>query len=231
MKRLSAFVVSLCSTFMLFAGDAAVFTDIGFSEDGKTYIFAQYGKLDKSYQAWAEIYTVDVEKNDYVKGGVFKIEASEKTSNLSGKKAFEQLREKTEWQTAKYNCEPSSAQNLLYTRGFNTEAKEEIVFKDFESDDEDSAFYHVKLVPTYEGKGKNVSSKYYIVFEKKDKDGTVLLSKQVGTPNFSRKGISNYTIDRIFTDKTGKSVVFIIEKTLEDDTGKSIRYMVETVRM
>ena len=28
------------------AGDAAVFDDIGFSADGKTYLFGQYGKTD-----------------------------------------------------------------------------------------------------------------------------------------------------------------------------------------
>ena len=42
------------------AGDAAVFDDIGFSADGKTYLFGQYGKTDVNYKPWAEIYTVDV---------------------------------------------------------------------------------------------------------------------------------------------------------------------------
>ena len=40
----------------LFAGDAAVFSDIGFSQDGLTYVFGEYGKTDQKYQAWAEIY-------------------------------------------------------------------------------------------------------------------------------------------------------------------------------
>ena len=60
---------AVCSSF---AGDAASFDDIGFSEDGKYYLFGQYGKTDKTYEPWAEIYTVDVAANDFVKGEVFK---------------------------------------------------------------------------------------------------------------------------------------------------------------
>ena len=59
-----------------FAGDAAVLVDSGFSADGAYYIFGQYGKTDKSFQGWAEIYTVDVAGNDYVDGGVLWVRAS-----------------------------------------------------------------------------------------------------------------------------------------------------------
>ena len=76
MKKNHAKIV-ICSFLFLtslrvFAGDAAVFHDIGFSKDGKTYVFAQYGRTDRRYEAWAEIYTVDVAANDYVAGGVFR---------------------------------------------------------------------------------------------------------------------------------------------------------------
>ena len=74
-------------------------------------------------------------------------------------------------------------------------------------------------------------SRFYIKLEKQDSHGAPLFSKNVGSPNFERKGISNYRIDRIFTDESKKSIVFIIEKTLQDETGTSIRYMVETLRL
>ncbi len=228
---LSALTLALSLNFA-FAGDAAVFSDIGFSEDGLTYLFGQYGKTDKNYEAWAEIYTVDVRKNDFVKNEVFKTEASKNTGSISGKKAYEELREKTEWKLAKYKAQPAGDQTLLYLREVeNKNPTAEIVFKDFEaSTPESSVFYHIKLVPTFYGKGKNVKSKYYIDLKKKDENGNLIGSWKVGTPEFQRKGISNYQIDRIFSDKSGKSLVFIVEKTLEDDTGTSIRYMVETVR-
>ncbi len=226
---LSLFFMPLAS----FAGDVAVFEDLGFSTDGKTYIFAQYGKTDKKFQAWAEIYTVNVEKNDYVKNEVYKTEPSSQTVKISGKKAFEELLSKTEWKRAKYNAKPGSAEELLYVREIeNKNPTSEIIFKDFESStEEQQIYYHVKLVPTFEGSGKNVKSKFYINLSKQDQDGNTLQSWKVGTPDFKRKGISSYQINKIFTDKSGKSLVFIVEKTLEDDTGTSIRYMIEAIRL
>ena len=49
-----------------------------------------------------------------------------------------------------------------------------------------------------------------------------------GNPDFERKNVSDYTIRRIIADKTGKSIVFEIEKRIEDEKGTSFRYMVET---
>ncbi|MBO4320886.1 MAG: DUF2259 domain-containing protein [Treponema sp.] len=237
MKRIHAKLVLcvfiLISSLRVFAGDAAVFHDIGFSKDGKTYVFAQYGRTDKKYEAWAEIYTVDVAANDYVAGGVFRIKPSSATNNKSGKQAFTELNEKAAWSLKKYDCKAVEAKNLLYVRDAEfKKSTDEIVFKDFNaSTEEKSYFYHIQLVPTVTGTGKNVQSKFYINLEKKDSEGNLLLSKKVGTPDLLRKGISGYRIDRIFTDDSGKSIVFIVEKTMVDDTGTSIRYMVETVRL
>lgn len=217
----------------IFAGDAAVLSDIGFSQDGLTYVFGQYGKTDKTYQAWAEIYTVNVAENDYVSGGIFRTKPSKSTDNISGKKAFEDLIKKSKWYWGQYNCTPSQPGNLLYVReSEEKKSTDPIEFKDFESStDENEIFYTITLVPEYFGEGKNVESKFYINLEKRDSDGNILLSQKIGTPELKRKGVSNYRIDRIFTDDSGKSLVFIVEKTIVDDTGKSIRYMVEAARL
>lgn len=232
MKKLFAFLICLLTANIIFAGDAAVFDDIGFSQDGKTYIFGQYGKTDKTYKAWAEIYTVDVKKNDYVKGEVYKSNAKS-SDESSGKKNYENFKESLEWKLAKYNAKPANAKTLLFLR--ETEKKsptDEIIFKDFESSSEsESIYFHIKLVPSYEGKGKNVMSKYYIDVKRLDQNNNVLSSWKIGTPDFKRKGITSYQIDKIFTDDSGKSLVFVIQKTLEDDKGTSIRYMVETFRI
>lgn len=215
-----------------FAGDAASFVDIGFSEDGKTYIFGTYGKTDKNYEPWAEIYTVDVAANEFVKGEVFKSKKGDVSPNASGKDAFDKLKSSTEWKIGKYNAKPANAKTLLYLRDSESKGDtEEIVFKDFENSTEDhSVFYNVRLIPEYEGYGKNVKSKFYINVVRKDENGDVLSTIKVGTPDFKRKGISSYKIDKIFTDASGKSLVFIVQKKLEDNTGTSIRYMVETFR-
>ncbi|MBQ2601603.1 MAG: DUF2259 domain-containing protein [Treponema sp.] len=232
MKRILVGILCTALAASVFAGDAAVFSDIGFSEDGLTYVFGQYGKTDVKYQAWAEIYTVDVRENDYVEGGVFRTKPTSGTSSISGKKAFEDLIRKSRWFWGKYGCNPSQPANLLYVR--ESEEKkptDTIIFKDFESSTEEkSIYYHITLVPEYFGEGKKVESKFYINLEKMDSDGNVLDARKIGTPDLKRKGVSNYRIDRIFTDSCGKSLIFIVEKTVIDDTGKSIRYMVEAAR-
>lgn len=231
-KLLVAALVAL-SAAMCFAGDAAVFADIGFSEDGSTYIFGQYGKTDKKFQAWAEIYTVDVEKNVFIKNDVFTLKPGSSTVQYSGKQAYENLLTKSEWKLAKYKYKPSDPAFLLYVAQNEKKAPtEEIVFKDFDnSTQENPIFYHINLVPTISGKGKNVKSQFYIDLKKVDSSNNILLQKKVGTPDYKRDGISSYRIIKIFTDASGKNMVFVVEKTLEDETGTSIRYMVETVRL
>ena len=77
-----------------FAGDVASFVDKGFTADGKYYIFGQYGKTDKKFQGWAEIYLVDIAANDYVDGGVFKTKPTAVTAGKGGKEVFEALEAK-----------------------------------------------------------------------------------------------------------------------------------------
>ena len=145
---------TLAAVLMLasvFAGDAAFFDDIGFSDDGKYYLFGQYGKQDKTYKAWAEIYTVDVAANDFVRNEIYKTKPSDVTSEISGKDAYEELKKKSTWKTSKYNAKPASVKTLLFLR--ESEKKlptEEIVFKDFENSSAgNEVFYHVRLVPEF----------------------------------------------------------------------------------
>lgn len=231
-------IIALVAGFSLFAmaviaGDAAFFEDVGFSEDGSIYVFGQYGKTDKDYEAWAEIYTVDVAKNDFVKNEVYKLEPGKETVSLSGKKAWEKLSESSEWKMGKYKLVHADPENYIYVS--ETESKnplDEIVFKNYEASTKDNpVYYHIRLCPTYEGKGSNVKSSFYINLDQIDGDGNKIMHHVVGTPSVKRKGVTGYRISRIFTDASGKSLVFVVEKKMEDDKGTSIRYMVETIRL
>lgn len=54
MKKHLLILFTIFATVSLsFAGDAAAFVDLGLSEDGKTYVFAEYGKTDKTFQGYA----------------------------------------------------------------------------------------------------------------------------------------------------------------------------------
>lgn len=219
--------------FASFAGDSAVLVDNGFSADGNYYIFGQYGKIDKKFQGWAEIYTVDVLKNDYVDNEVYRVKPSAVTFDKTGKEVYESLAGKNYLSIKKYNCAQNAPEQILYIREEEKKAgTDEIEFKDFISSvSDDQAYYKVVLVPTVSGEGINVKSSFYINLEKLDSKGAVLASQKIGNPGITRKGVKNYKIERIVCDKTGKKLVFIVEKTMEDKTGINIRYMIETARL
>lgn len=213
-----------------FAGDAAAFKDIGFSDDGKIYVFGQYGMTDVKFRPYAEIYVVDVEKNEYVPGGVFKkVEAK---SDKNGKAVYDNLfSARYSSGLAKYGCAKTSSDDTLYVmENESKDGTEKISFKEY--GDEDSlaqSDYNVRLVPTFEGAGQNCKSSFYIDLSIKN-FGTEKKYK-VGSPDIKRAGVTGYKIVRIFRNAQRNALVFVVEKTVEDQTGTSIRYMVETVKL
>ena len=213
----------------LSAGDVASFVDKGFSEDGKYYIFGQYGKTDKKFQGYAEIYQVDIAANDYVDQGVFITKPSSVTADKAGKEVFDALEAKSYYYFKNIKSEPANIDQVLYILDdVKKTGTDEIVFKDFRGSDIDNPnTYNIQLVPTVNGYGKNCKSSFYIMLEKKDAEGNIITRQKIGTPSIQRKGVTDYKIERIFCDKTEKNLIFIIEKTIEDETGTSIRYMVE----
>ena len=230
MKKLTAvFLLALSSSVLIFAGDAAVLVNKGFSEDGNYYFFGQYGKTDKTFQGWADFYTVDVKKNDYVDGGVFKTIPSKNTALKSGKSIYESLEVKNASYINRYEICESVADQILYIREEEKKAStEEIVFKDFTcSIGGEQAEYHVQLIPSYNGTGINAKSSFFIMIEKQGEDGKVLARQKVGTPSIRRSGVTGYKIERIECDRSGRNLIFIIEKQFEDKTGTNIRYMIE----
>ena len=231
-KSLVCVLVAALSLASVFAGDVASFVDLGFTDDGKYYVFGQYGKIDKKFQGWAEIYQVDIAANDYVDKGVFKTKPSAVTAEKSGREVYEALEAKSYYYMKDIKCTPANADHVLYIlEDLNKKGTDEIKFTDFRgSDIEKPDTYTINLVPTITGTGKNVKSSFYINVVKKDADGNVLMTKKVGTPSITRKGVSNYKIERIFCDKSERNLIFVIEKMFEDDSGISIRYMVEAAQ-
>ncbi len=230
--------IFICSLVMMLglsavsAGDVATFVDKGFSEDGKYYVFGQYGKTDKKFQGWAELYQVDIAANDYTDNGVFKTKPSAVTADKHGNEVFEALEGKSFYYFKDLKCEPANIDHVLYILDdVNKTGTDEIVFKDFRSADVDNAdVYRIKLYPTVNGSGKNARSSFYIMLEKTDAAGEVIMSRKIGNPDINRKGVTNYKIERIFCDKSERNLIFVIEKMIEDDTGTSIRYMIEAAK-
>ena len=220
----------LASASLCFAGDAAAFKDIGFSSDGRIYLFGQYGKTDVKFQPYAEIYTIDVEKNEYVPGGVYK--NLEQNSMRSGSQVYEDLLAKHYFDIKKFDCAPSAVDDVLYVLESEKKKGEDLIeFKNYGEDGSERLTYKVRLVPTLYGRGKDLRSSFFINLDVSDNDGALVKSYKVGSPDIKRKGVSAYKIVRIFRDKAKSGLVFVVEKTVEDSTGTSIRYMVETVKL
>ncbi len=232
-KRLFGGLIFCAALFAMHAGDSAVLVDNGFSSDGRYYVFGQYGRTDKSFQSWAELFTVDVEKNVYVDNEFYRIKPSLSTAKKTGKELYDSLVDLSRTTVQKYDCKPCAPDQILYIR--EEEGKsgtDEIVFKDFTgSVNADQSYYHVRLVPTVSGSGVNVKSSFVIRLEKQDENGTVLAVQEIGTPSIVRKGVKSYKIERIVCDESGKNIVFIVEKTMEDKTGINIRFMIETATL
>ena len=226
-KRTMSFLFLFAAGVLLFGGDAARFVDMGFSSDGKTYFFGQYGKADKKFLAYAEIYAVDVQKNDFVR--IFKSQGS--AQGQSGFEVFEELKAKNSSFLSLYSCSSATGQQILYLRQDDPRpAAETLEFTDFEYSTRDNPFqYSIRLIPYIEGKGKNSLSSFYIVIERKNQAGVPVDRTLAGNPDIKRQGVSGYRTEKIFTDSSGKNLVVVIEKTIEDGDGISFRYMVETV--
>lgn len=230
LKRVLILGVLIYFGTLLVAGDVAVFVDEGFSQDGKTYVFAQYGSIDKVWQGFAEIYTVDIMKNDYIDEGRFKTSASSKTAGKTGLSVYEDLFEKNSTYLNKLSLQPANLEQVLYIKTDSKKALNEIVFQDFEgSTEENPMTYHITLVPWYSGKTSSSSSSFFIAVEKRDRDGNLVEKQVVGNPDIKRAGVIGYSIEKIMRSPDEKSLIFVIEKTIATASGTSIRYMIETL--
>lgn len=231
MKKIFAGTLLMLASFCAFCGDAAAFVDIGFSDDGKTYVFGEYGMTDYDFQGYAEIYTVDVEQNDFVKGGIFRTLPSKSTYGKAGRDIYDALLSKARWWLRKYDCKSVDSEHVIFIADGKSAGSDEIVFKDLEgSTVEREIFYHIKLVKTVEGSGQSLKSSFFITLEKADGNGHTLSRDMIGSPDIKRDSVADYKIEKIFMDKSNRSLVFVVAKTLEEKHGTSVRYMVEAIR-
>ncbi len=227
---LSCFLIALASTIV--AGDVSAYVDEGFSADGKIYVFGQYGSIDKTWQGYASIYTVDIEKNDYVDGAVFSTPASSKTAGKNGHTLYTDLRNKNASYLSSLGLTTVGIDNVLYLASDSNVATDKIVITDFEqSNKDDSNTYNIKLTPWYSGNTSLAKSSFFITVEKQDDKGEVIAKQVIGNPDIKRNGVIGYSIEKIIKSPDEKSFIFLIEKTHATSNGISKRYMVETLEV
>ena len=214
------------------AGDLAVFENLGFSPDGRYFMFGQHVLVSDAGQAYAETAIVDISRNDFVPGGWKKggWNVPMLPNQESRGALFELLRDSREV-IGRYKISHLEQGRLLYIRrnGDKTAAEDSemngmmpsLTFRDFEYAKE----YSLNLHQETKANDAAVSSAFHIEMTVMSTDGRET-SYTVGRMGYFRRGVSSYEIIRVLIGPNGKSLVVIVAKT---DIENSVRYMVETL--
>lgn len=223
MRKVCFFFSFIFCCFFIYAGDIANFVNLGFSQDGNKFAFGEYGLTDGTYTAYAEIYCVDVIKNDFLPAGIFKINSLKETDGKDSKNVFFSLLDRANYSLNKWNINQKNEGRAVYVSTENTVNESTLLFRDFETDDE-------YIVVIHKNKKSNMEASFYITVEIIKPNGSKI-KKEVGQKDKTRNGVGDYTIKKIIIDNTNTSLIFIIEKHIYTKTGMSIRHMAEAVKL
>jgi predicted secreted protein len=226
-KRLLLACVLALAALPLLAGDAAVFQNLGFSPDGRYFMFAQYGVSESYSLPYAQIFTVDVPRNRFVPGGARKTAGKTAVEpGTDGRGALFNLLAEVLPLKKKYCIDHSLTGRLLYILLDGAQPLAELEFRDFQADKK----YTVVLNQSSEGSGTGIRASFHLVITVEDSAGS-LRSYIAGRPDYWREGVRQYRIRQILLAPDGRSLVIAMERSEEDPAGASIRYMVETLRL
>jgi len=227
--RALALALALALTAVrLSAGDAATFVDLGFSPDGVTYMFAQYGVQSGALKPWAEIFVVDVPRNNFVPGGRLSLVGERSVvPGQDGDGALYRLLAQNVSLAERYKVDFLFQGQPLYVSPPGDGAPgAAIEFRDF-----DGRFtYRATLVSTVEDLGATVRSSFHINLERQGADGS-RKSYTVGTPQLKRPDVISYRIRKVMIAPKDGSMILVIEMRKQNGKDIDVRYMVEAVRL
>ncbi|MDR2521435.1 MAG: DUF2259 domain-containing protein [Spirochaetaceae bacterium] len=228
-RTLPVFTFFLLAVLRLAAGDVASFVDLGFSEDGSTYIFAQYGVEEATLHPWADLNIVNVAQNDFVPGGRFSYVHGEEIGPVQdGSGALMNLIAKNAAATERYKLDflIKGIPLFLSLENGQNPAGETIEFRDFRNE----RHYRAELVPTLDYSSGGLHSSFYINVHRTDKTGAAR-QYRVGTPQIKRASITSYTIKKVLINPQNTDMIFVIEMTRETGSAPDIRYMIEALKL
>jgi len=223
MKKSIFLFLLLFIPFFIFGGDIASFVNLGFSNDARYYMFAQYG-INEKYYPYTELYTVDVRQNKFTQDGVKKAEfkAAVETSQ-DGSGAFYSIMNDISPLGMKYDINHMKTGRVLYVLLNGEEPKQNLKFRDFYSDVQ----YTVELNQSVFSTKSETSASFHIILTLEKKNAQKK-TYTIGLPDLKRKNVKSYKIRQILLGPDDKALVFIIEKEELAKDGYNIRYMVET---
>jgi predicted secreted protein len=206
------------------AGDVAQFVNLGFSSDGKFFMFGQYGVAESTSAAWSDTFIVDVRANRFVSSGIQKFAGTQPVDpGSSGLGALLNALSTGSARTKQLRIDHLVTGRLLYVLLDGAQAPDTLEFRDFQA----GRAYKVSLAQTPSAVGGGAS--FGIAVTVTEKDGKAR-AFTVGDPSFTRPGVRAYHIKQIVLSPDGASLVFVVQREEKDTRGANIRYMVETVR-
>jgi predicted secreted protein len=217
-----------CGLFSLWAGDTATFIDLGFSTDGRVYMFAQYGVQEKTLRPWADLFAVDVNRNSFAPNGKASyLHDAAVVPGQDGAGAFYRLLSGHS-AIADQNGVGFLEQGRLLYAALDADALapagRAIEFRDFERGNA----YKAALVARIDGAGERLQSSFSINFEQIARNGS-RKAYTAGSPQVKRQQVAEYRIYKVILAPQNNAVVFVIEQKKASESGWDIRYMVETL--
>jgi predicted secreted protein len=211
------------------AGDMATYVDLGFSADGRTYAFCQYGVQSGTLRPWADLFVVDVPQNNFVSGGrVSFVHDRPIVAGQDGSGALYNIVSRNSALTTRYGVNfLNQGQPLFISLDEPTSPPaHNIEFRDFDS----GANFHATIITSIEGTGANLVSSFHINLERTARDGS-RRSFVVGSPNVKRSQIVSYRMRKVLISPNNGSLIFIIEMKKQSGQDYDIRFMVEALRL
>jgi len=206
------------------AGDVAQFVNLGFSSDGKYFMFGQYGVAETNSAAWADTYIVDVRANAFAARGTQKFAGTQPVDpGSSGLGALLNALAVGLSRTKQLHIDHLTTGRLLYVLLDGAQAPDTLEFRDFQG----ARAYKVALAQAPSADGGGAS--YSIAVTVTDKDGKAR-AFTAGDASYTRPGVRAYHIKQIVLAPDGDSLVFVVQKEEKNNQGSNIRYMVETAR-
>jgi predicted secreted protein len=193
-------------------------------------MFGQYGIQARTLRPWADLYAVDVPRNNFVSGGrISYTHDSPAIPGQDGAGALFRLISRNTALADQYGVSFLLQGQPLFIsvdNGQTPAAGDAIEFRDFEQ----SASYRASLVSSTEGSGDSLKSSFFINLERTTRDGSKK-SYTVGTPQLKRPLITAYRIRKVVVAPRDGSIIFVIEMKKQGEDGTDIRYMVEALRL
>lgn len=232
MKRTVICLLLAFTAAIVMAGDLAVLENLGFSADGRYFMFGQHVLVTDAGQAYAESAVVDVSRNEFVPGGWKKSGWNvPMIPNQNSRGALYELLGESADLKNRYGISHLEQGRLLYTRsngddivieaGDDGESAPSLLFRDFERGRE----YALVLYQESKTAEDAVSASFHIDLTVRDSNGAES-SYTVGNRGYFRQGVTSYRIVRVWIGPNGRSLVISVAK---EDADLSVRYMVETL--